>query len=417
MVYSYERETLRKKFRSFIGINQIDSLKEYLSDFLKKYGVVNPTEADIIDFGIDKLFLNCYHFAKNFYHEHEVHSESDGRLEAYFYTVSKGGKKRQYITQQPKMSIKNHVVLNWFIDQFEKQFIKYAKDVSSTYKNITSFLDDVNRIIEKAPEKARVGSDEEVVKLLAVIRWYKYVVNNMTVLYTKNEYNKYIKKEIQEIGGVLSRENVIKEINEYVLQQQDSRLKYIHCHLNKLEVQCADVLTEYAYCKTLVESKYNRHYNHQLLVTEREIQAILNSRRDNPGNQAINFKDDCRKKAFNIRNCVRYIEGVRQKCIIRENDLSYLIANKIAGISKEIVNISNENKGILSNSIRSGKMSERIGWFSVALGSLSVALALFNNDHIILFCEEVNSIVSIVAFVAFFYFFIKGLCVRVKGVE
>ena len=409
VVYSYDRDTLRKDYRCFIGGNQIDALKESLADFLEKQGIKNPSDADVVDFGIDKLFLNCYHFAKNFYHEHEVHSESDGRLEAYFYTISKGGKRRNYITQEPNMKTKNHVVLNWFIDQFERQFIKYAKDVSFTYRNITSFLDDIRCLIERAPQKVRGGSDDEAAKLLAVIRWYKHVVGNMSLFFTKREYEHFVQDEYKKIKSGFVRNSVIKEVDDFICQQQEARLKYLHFHLNKLEVQCGDVLTEYTYCKTLVESKYNRCYDHKMLVTEREIQEILKSYQGNTDSIVLQ-KDNCRKKAFNIRNCVRYIEGIRQKCIIRENDLSYLIADKI-------VNISRENKQILDSSIRSGNISEMLAWISAALGGLSIGLALYKNTELVIFCELVNTIIFYASLCVFAVFIIKVIFLARKNLS
>lgn len=224
-----------------------------------------------------------------------------------------------------------------------------------------------------------------------------YFPSRKRASFSYREYEHFVQVEIEKIKGTFIKDDIIKEVDDYVYQQQESRLKYLHFHLNKLEVQCGDVLTEYTYCKTLVESKYNRRYDHKMLVTEREIQEILKSSQGGTYSIVLQ-KDNCRKKAFNIRNCVRYIEGIRQKCIIRENDLSYLIADKI-------VTISRENKQILDNSIRSGNISEMLAWISAALGGLSVGLALYKNEDFVIFCELVNTII----FYASLCFFITSI--------
>lgn len=82
--------------------------------------------------------------------------------------------------------------------------------------------------------------------------------------------------------------------------------KLIKCHLDlplltedarrKIGRLCEGALTEYVYCKTLLESKYNTYVTH---IKQEKITDEL---------------DKWRKKACNIRNAMRYIETVKYRC-------------------------------------------------------------------------------------------------------
>ena len=91
--------------------------------------------------------------------------------------------------------------------------------------------------------------------------------------------------------------------------------------------------------------------------------------KNSPCDDDLLRKDVCRKKAFNIRNCIRYIEGVRQKCNIWENELSQELINKVETISKS-------NQKILEESQESGRLSELLGWLSGMLGCFGLGFAL-----------------------------------------
>ena len=66
----------------------------------------------------------------------------------------------------------------------------------------------------------------------------------------------------------------------------------------KIGMLCEGALTEYVYCKTLLESKYNTQVTHKKLEPNSEDSEL----------------DKWRKKACNIRNAIRYIETVKYRC-------------------------------------------------------------------------------------------------------
>lgn len=126
--------------------------------------------------------------------------------------------------------------------------------------------------------------------------------------------------------------------------------------------------------------------------------------------------DDRRKKAFNIRNSIRYIEGVKQNCSKWENELTenlieqvHVISKdhqttlekigdligevkslsekheealgKIQMLSEEANYLSGENTKMLKESEKSNRHSSLLGCLSVALGVVSVGLALFPSHN------------------------------------
>lgn len=371
VVYSYNRKELVNKYWEFVDNSDIENVKNHLADMLiKQEGVEDPSEYEIKEYAIDRLFLNCYHFAKNIYHEHEVQCDSDGRLEAYFYDIDKKGNHRIYLTKRPNISIKNNDAINWYINQFEKQFITYAKDVSFSYKTLTQKINDVNKLISDSTNKAISNiNEDDLAKLLSILRWHKFTMNNTKYLVNKKYYIDFVANNISEIKKSFSKDVVISEIKKLVEHLSDERLKHYHQWLNKLELQCGNVLTEYTYCKTLIESKYNKLYSHNQEITEKEIQEISILYNNKEFDSELIHKDTCRKKAFNIRNCVRYIEGIRQKCLIIENDLFF-------NISEEISKISKSNQKILNASQKSSRLGELLAWISLMLGLWGLGFAL-----------------------------------------
>ena len=106
--------------------------------------------------------------------------------------------------------------------------------------------------------------------------------------------------QICEIGlginnSFLTRRRLYKKLKNYyldlsVLTEQTRR---------KIGMLCEGALTEYVYCKTLLESKYNTYVSHK---------------KPEPNEQEDLEHDKWRKKACNIRNAIRYIETVRYRC-------------------------------------------------------------------------------------------------------
>lgn len=382
VVYSYDRDALLQNYWSQFGETTATKIKGDLANWLKQQGNPKPTDDEIKNYPIDRILLSCYHHSKNFYHEHEIQEEADGKLEAYFYVLNKNN-KRQYLTVEPQLFPKNHDVINWFIEQFESQFVKHAKQVSDTYRFCKNQLKRYEKYLEKSKEILDGQDKEKIDRLNAVLKWEcdcleKYNRSNLIELVNTAEYNKFMLDRMQKLQNV-DVEEVKKEIEEFKEKIHEGRIIFLQNRLEILESICGNAMTEYTYCKTLVESKYNEKYDYRLPVSEAEIKELIDyyEEQSQCDNELIK-KDNSRKKAFNIRNCIRYIESVRQKCTLWENELSRELIKQAKNVSDSIKTISESNQIILHASQESSINSEFLGWVSVALGFLSVGLALRN---------------------------------------
>lgn len=78
---------------------------------------------------------------------------------------------------------------------------------------------------------------------------------------------------------------------------------------------------------------------------------------------------------------MRYIEGVRQKCAIWENELTQELLYRVKNISESVEEITQSNKAILEASNKSNRISELLGWLGGALGCVGLGLALGNFNY------------------------------------
>ena len=90
-------------------------------------------------------------------------------------------------------------------------------------------------------------------------------------------------------------------------------------------------MTEYTYCKALLGSKYNDDYKHDRYFDNEQVELLSLYSDYLP---RLSKLDERRKKAFNIRNSIRYIEGVKQDCSRWENELTENLIEHVHNISK-----------------------------------------------------------------------------------
>lgn len=381
VLYSYNRDALMRSYWEQFGDNQVKDIKKNIASVLKDQGNQNPTNYDIENYPIDRLLLSCYHHSKNFYHEHEVQEKADGKLEAYYFTFNKTNNKRQYLTNRPEFFPKNHEAINYFIDQFEKQFVKYAKEVSNTYRFCKRQLNRYDKINHDSKKIIDVKDKNKIDLLLTLLRWECYYID----LLEQSGFEKLIDSKVYEDFKIncmteLQLANIDEEKKEIEYLHEkipNIRIKFLRNRLNILETICGNATTEYTYCKTLLESKYNENYNYTLPISDDEIKALIDYYEKNiQCDNNFLLKDNCRKKAFNIRNCIRYIEGIRQKCNIWENELSQALIDKVKTISEEISKISKSNQKILNASQKSSRLGELLAWISLMLGLWGLGFAL-----------------------------------------
>lgn len=397
-VYEYDRVGLRDKLREGIKEGYKNRAQHdarpipegYLETALDKY------DDAVLDKYIDQIFISCYHSAKDLYHKHEIQDSSDGRLKAYL----KNPVTKEYLTSQPDISKPNHEAICFFIEQYESLFWGYAHTISDKYSEIKgslsdflkkkrktfdskteaiAYLNDLNKLVspikhvpnhlEKEEGKEEIESDDVAITdkefAESLIKKVKEEENAETEWYENNinpNQQDYSQKNLEDLKGE-------------IWEKENQVYNYFVDYLNSLQGMCGNALTEYNYCKSLLESKYNTEYKYDLQLTDTELSAL--GKRENV-TEELKAKDLHRKIAFNIRNSIRYIVEVRSKCDIWESEIIRDLVQKVDRMQRtaEISNIESEKLGKLSYNL--GEKSVKLGRQSLFLGFLSLGLAVLS---------------------------------------
>lgn len=321
------------------------------------------------DKDLDCVFLSCYHYAKSLYHEHEVHNESDARIKAYYFKTE--GDKRVYLSEEPDISALNHEVIDFFLGQYEQLFCRYyAENISKSYKDFMWYIQQLREKPGILHDKLKaLPTDSKLIDL--ALLWFQNKKKDIDELLKDKNEEEYIQGHTKSDNGLSDAEklNEITQLSDYIEQNRARVLVSLLGNVLKL---CGNALTEYTYCKTLLESKYNSYTHHDVVFTEDEIKNLSGTNCD----PTLIKRDLRRKRAFNIRNSIRYIEGVRNKCNIWENDLLQDVMNQNQKMLKISNTVNKSNKDMLISSKKSNAISIVLGFLSVALGVLSIVLAV-----------------------------------------
>jgi hypothetical protein len=406
VVYKYDRVSLREKLR--VGMKEWlvevimkkpQSLsKEYLTSALEYY------DDHFLDKYIDNIFISCYHIAKELYHKHEIQDSSDGRLKAYL----KNPGTKEYLTAEPDISKPNHEAICFFIEQYEKLFGDYAQIISDKYSEVKLMLLDFLARDRKIPEEKEeaIATLNKLDKLERIVR---HAPGSLTEEDTPpppqpadnaisvKEFRESIEKSIQverEEEDQWQAKNQgknrngkgksLEELRGEIWEKENQLSEVFVAQLNSLQGMCGNALTEYNYCKSLLESKYNTEYKYDLLLTAENIEKL--GQREDIGEgvteeeqrnlawrkdicDSLSAKDLRRKCAFNIRNCIRYIVEVRSKCGIWESEIIRDLVQKVGRMLQVAEKLSIRSE-------KNGKLSVRLGWLSAVLGVFGFVLSI-----------------------------------------
>ena len=234
-------------------------------------------------------------------------------------------------------------MLGFFLSQYEQLFCRYyAEDISRNYKNF----------------KLRVD------ELQDVSRFYKIKKNDNRI----NKVFEYLKEQKRLLdGGSSELDNLrtpsVKGIRELVKYIERKRSIVLYKQMYYIQKLCGNAATEYTYCKTLLESKYNKNHHHNTTFDDAEIDKLWKSRHGGQAcDEELKLRDCHRKMAFNIRNSMRYINGVRINCSAMGNELT-----------QEIIT---QNQNMLLMSDKVNKTSKILAWLSFALGIAGIVIGV-----------------------------------------
>ena len=397
VIYSYQRE----KF--------VADVKKVLSYFYNKANNQTETVSAIVvsdekanEF-VDRVFLNFYHQAKGLYHEHEVQKESDGRLHAYFYNE----RDNSYVTQEPNIDLRNHEAIICYLDQYEQLFSTYAQQASTLLNQFKRHVDSYSRVIPL--ERLHESNKEELVESLLILRLENHLRNKIDELFEKDDSDtpfsaedikklkdESAKKEDENKQWIINERDKILQctddegIKKEIQKHYNNIIVLLVSELNTLLKLCGDALTEYNYCKTLLESRYNSDYGYGILFDScEEIQTKIKDKQSEDAENQLKIAH--RKKAFNIDNSVRYIEEVRHKCDVWENQLmqdSVIRINHLSNLNQmllqDIQTLSETNNNLIDQTKKvSGyntellnkaqKSDKRAMWVAILFGIVGVA--------------------------------------------
>lgn len=353
------------------------SYKNDLEQRLTAYLGINPTDDTKVRQTIESIFNLCYHFAKDIYHKHEAHKDSDYRLMPYYID------RDSYLDKEPNIFQENNKVVKHFIHLYEDLFVThYAKTISESYETFSSNYSKFLDLIEKGE-----NGDENIIKHWGELQEYsEKIEKGLKKLKGKEIKNikcsylaakEHAKNNIRAEEAVF-RDEIVNETTKVPYSKQNYQdlvtrvKKTISNYSYELTDFCNNALTEYNYCKTLLESVYNTEFNHNPLHLDNN---------DIPKDSNDTEKNRCTEVAFNIRNSLRYIEGIRKKCSMWDNLITH-------NLTQDVEKLIQENNKLTDSAKKQIEKSKRTDNISLFLGGLSVILGLFSLILSVRSCES-----------------------------
>jgi hypothetical protein len=405
VVYSFNRQGIINSYWDYFFKGN-DNEYQLIKFITEKNGKV-PSKKEVEDFVIDRLFLNCYHNAKMFYHEHEVLHESDGRLKAYYRTF-RNEEDIHYLTKVPDINSRDNEVIDWFLLQYERQFTEYAYNVSEMYRAAIYHLTKIKNLKEDGNNALRTKDDDKINRAIVRLSWEKYcyeIINDsqQKLIIGQKNYDEFRYFHLSRLSKIKDIDKKKDEIKDLLLNIPVYDNQRINKKISNIQNTCNNALTEYIYCKTLLESKYNNIYRYDSTFSDGEVTLINQYYEKNISvRNKLTEKDRCRKRAFNIRNSIRYIEGIRKKCGNLQNSIDI-------DLFQNIHNLSLANKKILEASKKTGKLSEFLGFISVSLGISGIGFALKEQKCILMLLIIIGVLVIFTGFVKVYVIpYLKG---------
>ncbi len=328
-------------------INSIkDNNNEALCYYLKQYESVFSEYAEMISGRLEK------HDAINLKFKDRLGLRDDsGGMQSYVDLVQYGWKefKQWYNDPQKKDEVKT----------LKKDILKYSL-LLHPHKNkisyeLKSYGERLKIILDRNGKKENVKPEVkelEKSKIDAINEYYQRQVKRL-----KDQPNlRFYRYELEPLNTLLNNTEIDLGIYKPVFNPLYYCMPRVYAHRclknlirnnAKLTKEtrkeicklCEGASTEYVYCKTLLESRYN-----------------WKIKKDNYNEEEL----DDRRTALNIRNAIRYIETAKYRCSNSQTDSTHLILN---------------------NADRVSKVAMGIAWISLIASLISLILAIWNPSN------------------------------------
>lgn len=241
-----------------------------------------------------------------------IESSRNG-LHLYSYDLNSGSEEAKFI----EASV-DHIIYHMAKDFYHIHEINHDSD--STLRAL---------IVKKEPNIKSIDNDA----LMHFLKLYeiKFIAYSKDIFF-KNQYLTQQKKSVE--NSYLTIKEKISFLNE----------------------SCENAISEYIYCKSLLNSSYNHS-------------CKINS--SNPQKRGAN--NDLSRVAMNIENSVRYIKFIKEKnheYLVQKQTLLMINSLTETQTRQELTN------SLIEKNDKLGKLSLGLGILSIALGVLSVILSM-----------------------------------------
>lgn len=214
------------------------------------------------------------------------------------------------------------------VKRCEKEVQSWHLIINPPYKKKKKreyYIDRHNDIAKVLTRILKANPRDEIVKEYGIVERYKAVGEKLRE-WGEVSWHSLTKKDLFPVDYMLTICEIGLEIKRFPKRHRVLYRKLEKCYLDlpllteqarrKIGMLCEGALTEYVYCKTLFESKYNTQVTHTKPTSDNA---------------------DCdkwRKKACNIRNAIRYIETVKFRCANAQTNGVNMILKKADKLSQ-----------------------------------------------------------------------------------
>ncbi len=309
------------------GRNQIGEIVELKLE--KKSGngfVVYSYDESKIDFSEHLYKCVCYHRAKSLYHDHEINHEADSGLEAMSECDGK--------IVPSDLTKADNPILQFYLKQYEQLFsqryVVQLSDLNAKYERLLVYINQLEKLKKNDISGiVRKKSPEERKRFEKALRRLEINAKN-------ND------------GPIMQGDDTINHSVHYykksILSFLDNADILLSSFLSEISELCGNAMMEYAYCKTLLDSKYNTETRHTVAFSPEELGMLEGSIEcDGEKMDSLRHRDEQRKIAINIRNSMRYIDCIKYKCANGVNfgvSHQFSKAEQLSKVSKVIAIIS-----------------------------------------------------------------------------
>lgn len=255
-----------------------------------------------------KYYHIFYHHAKSLHHSHEINHEADSFLRPMFIKedfcldqtfMGEDDIGRRMIKGyfRPKdILTRDNLAFSYYLYQYERIFkTRYA-----------------HRLSTLRSEYLQCKSVEHL-----LINQFNDLKNSDKVEEIKSELQKIVecyRRYLSDYNGSINGSNGDTELDKIRTESLDLLPRVRKKMRGEVKELCENAYIEYTYCKTLLESKYNKQIRKDVQFDEKELDNLKSNECEEQEKFRLQKKDFLRKMAVNICSAMSYVDDVLIVC-------------------------------------------------------------------------------------------------------